>query len=56
GREVFVQRPPYIAFEVKLIPMGSAVPLREIYMYQGFSEMVLRVNQKVFPKERSLQF
>ncbi|MEH2372005.1 hypothetical protein [Nostoc sp.] len=27
-------------FQMKLTPMGNAVPLHEIYMYQGFSEMV----------------
>ncbi|MHC5729100.1 MAG: hypothetical protein ACYTXY_34280, partial [Nostoc sp.] len=27
-------------FYVKLTPMDNAVPLREIYMYQSFSEMV----------------
>ncbi|MHC5717242.1 MAG: hypothetical protein ACYTX0_35290, partial [Nostoc sp.] len=28
-------------FYLKLTRMGNAVPLREIYMYQGFSEIVL---------------
>ena len=27
-------------FELKLTPMGNAVPLREIYMYQGLREML----------------
>ncbi len=27
-------------FSVKLTPMGNAMPLREIYVYQGFREMV----------------
>ncbi|MBW4688204.1 MAG: hypothetical protein KME40_24730 [Komarekiella atlantica HA4396-MV6] len=29
-----------LSFHVKLTPMGIAVPLREIYMYQDFRELV----------------